>query len=73
MRLLDNELIYWNKDKYGWELQLPPRFLEIGHIGPTPGLKSNWYIEWRLPFRDWHLWSWSKDPLDPVLLAMKDK
>lgn len=73
MRLLDNWLIYYHNDDFGWSLQLPPRFFEVGHVGATPGIKSSWYVEVRLPFGNWHAWERYKDPLTPALLAMKDK
>lgn len=73
MSLLDNHLIWYNKDQFGWSLQLPPRFFEVGHIGANPGLKSSWYIEWRLPFtKTWRGWDRYQDPLHATLLAMKD-
>lgn len=74
MRLLDNELIYWDRNEFGWELQLPPRFFEVGHTKAFHGLKAAWYIEVRLPFgKTWYTWEQNKDPLTPALLAMKDK
>jgi len=57
MSPLDNHLIYYRNDDFGWSLQLPPRFFEIGHIGCNPGTLTSWYIEIRLPFgKKWHVW-----------------
>lgn len=56
MRLDWGEVLYYNNtEDFGWSLQIPSRFLELGRVSVTPGGSKHWYLEWRIPFKQkWH-------------------